>query len=334
MEQNTKVVKFEPSLLEKYGAEIVEQIAAKSEEYSQLTFDAENYDASAKALRTVVTTRTGIEARRKELKDPILEAGKTIDAAAKYLTGLVLPIEQQLQAKKDAADKIEADRKAAKKAAEEEARRKEAEAKLEAKRLADEAAAAAERERLAAIEREQARIREEQQAEARRLAAERAAFEAEQARVRADEEETARKAAAARQAEADRIAAAQKAEQDRIDTERRALEEQKRQAAEAERVRLAKEEATRIAKETAEREAREAEERRIAELERQAEIQRRLDVLKPDAEKIHVFADRVHKSVNDEWPELASPEAVEFLQGVANNIKKELRRAMLFGKVE
>lgn len=334
MENNTQLVKFESSLLEKYGAAIVEQIAAKYEEYSQLTFDPHNYDASAKVLRTVVTTRTGIEARRKELKAPILEEGKNVDEAAKYLTGLVLPIEQQLQSKKDAADKIEADRKAAKKAAEEEVRRKEAEAKLEAKRIADEAAAAAERERLAAIEREQARIREEQQAEARRLAAERAAFEAEQAKVRAAEEEIARKAAAARQAEADRIAADQKAEQARIDAERRALEEQQRQAAEAERVRLAKAEAARIAKETAEREAREAEERRVAELERQAEIQRRLDALKPDAEKIHAFARCIHEAVNSKWPELVSPEAVDLLRGVVGNIKSELRRAMLFGKAE
>lgn len=58
--------------------------------------DKANYKTATAALSKVKKYRTGIEAKRKELKEPFLEAGKAIDAEAKRLTALIAPIEEAL----------------------------------------------------------------------------------------------------------------------------------------------------------------------------------------------------------------------------------------------
>ena len=57
--------------------------------------------------------RTAIESRRKDLKAPILELGKLVDAEAKRLTAIVEPRELELSADAKAyEDRLEAERKA------------------------------------------------------------------------------------------------------------------------------------------------------------------------------------------------------------------------------
>lgn len=66
--------------------------------------DKANYKTASAALTKVKKYRTGIEAKRKELKEPFLEAGKAIDAEAKRLTALLTPIEEALAGKIKAID--------------------------------------------------------------------------------------------------------------------------------------------------------------------------------------------------------------------------------------
>jgi len=78
--------------------------------------DKANYKTATQALSKVKKFRTGIEAKRKELKEPFLEAGKAIDAEAKRLTALLAPIEESLSSKIKVIDtenaRIEAERRA------------------------------------------------------------------------------------------------------------------------------------------------------------------------------------------------------------------------------
>lgn len=74
--------------------------------------DGQGYDLIAAALTTVRTTRTAIEARRKELKAGALEYGRKIDATAKRLTGLIVDIEEPLrQLKQSEDDRIEQEKR-------------------------------------------------------------------------------------------------------------------------------------------------------------------------------------------------------------------------------
>ena len=77
--------------------------------------DKTNYKTASTALSKVKKFRTGIEAKRKQLKEPFLEAGKAIDAEAKRLTALLTPIETALAAKikviDDAAHQAEMQRR-------------------------------------------------------------------------------------------------------------------------------------------------------------------------------------------------------------------------------
>ena len=99
------------------------------------------------AAMTLANLRTPIEARRKELKRPILDLGNLVDSEAKRLTEILLPRETELRADRDAYD---AEQKRIKDAADWiERERLEAEAK--AKREAE--AAEAERIRAEALER-------------------------------------------------------------------------------------------------------------------------------------------------------------------------------------
>lgn len=61
--------------------------------------------------------RTGVENRRKELKEDALKAGRAIDAVARYVKDTIQPAEEYLQLQEDFA-KIEAEKAAAQKKAE------------------------------------------------------------------------------------------------------------------------------------------------------------------------------------------------------------------------
>lgn len=56
------------------------------------------------------TIRTSIEKKRKELKDNSLQEGRAIDEVAKFLTGLVEPIEKNLESKEKYAELLEKQR--------------------------------------------------------------------------------------------------------------------------------------------------------------------------------------------------------------------------------
>lgn len=280
----------------------------------------DDYEQTRLAIGECRRTRVDIEKRRKELKDGALKWGKAVDLTAKHLTALVEAIETPLQFIKDEVDQ----RKAREKREREEAERRRIEEELEAKRR--EQREKEEAERKAAEERmkeEMARLEKiaaEQKAEREKLEAEKRALEEK------------------RLAEEKRIEAERKAEQDRIDAKRRAeeaeLAEKKRKADEEARAEREKIEAERRkfldeqaaaqrkeaehlerirqeqeAKERAEREARELAER-LAEAEKiAAEETARRERLKPQAEKMKDFADRITFLVIDA-PEITEPELV------------------------
>lgn len=66
--------------------------------------DKEGYAEVSQALRLMVSKRTKIEAKRKELKEDSLKYGRAIDAEAKRLTALLSPIEEHLKQEKQRVD--------------------------------------------------------------------------------------------------------------------------------------------------------------------------------------------------------------------------------------
>jgi chromosome segregation ATPase len=229
-------------------------IAKTTAEYGALSADTPaGYEEVRKAIGYCRTTRVAVEARRKQLKASSLEFGRRVDKAAKDLVALIEPIEASLQAKKDAVD------------AEKERVKREA---AEAERRAAEEKVRLEREA------EEARLRAEREVEEARIAEQRAQLEREQAAL----------------AEQKRQLDAQRAETERLQRE---LAEAKTKAEHDEAVRQAKIQAEKETAERLERERIEAEERRVREVERQAELARRLDALKPDVEKVRAFAQTI-----------------------------------------
>lgn len=107
------------------------------------------------------------------------------------------------------------------------------------------------------------------------------------------------------------------AERAELARERQAVEDAKREAEHAEALRLAKIAAEAEAKARAERERVEAEERRVAEADRLAELARRLEALKPDAEKLAACAKKLRAI---KLPEVATQEARNWLVEVAGRI--------------
>lgn len=257
----------------------------------------------AKAARMELRSlRTGLEAKRKEIKAPALERCRAIDDEAKRITAEIVALEDPI----DEQIRKEEARKEAERAAKVEAERRRvsiiqsaiagfrvvpftenSDPAVISRRIAElgavdlsegfdefagEAAKARDeaivtlRDVLAKAE-EIARKRAEEaaamEAERQRIAAERAELERQQSEARKAQEEADRAAAAAR-AEADRIAAEQRAQ---AEAEHRARMEAEQAALRAEREAEAKRRAEAEAQERAERE-RIAEERRIAEVER------------------------------------------------------------------
>ena len=76
--------------------------------------DKAGYDAVKAAIADVRSVRTGIEKKRKELKDLALRYGRAVDDEAKRLTSEVSQIEERLKVEKERTDKeIEAKKNAA-----------------------------------------------------------------------------------------------------------------------------------------------------------------------------------------------------------------------------
>jgi colicin import membrane protein len=218
--------------------------------------------AEARAARLeLVRLRTGLEAKRKELKAPALERSRLIDAEAARITGEIVALEKPIDEQIKADEQRREAEKEAKRLAE--ARRVQAIAdRVNAIRAlamlpasakaADIAAGIAHaegmelveadfEEQLPAADRARGEVliklqalhvaAVEHEAEQARIAAERA----ELARLRAEQAEQARIAAEAARVEQARIAAEQQAERERLAAERRQIEA----AAQAERDRVA-----------------------------------------------------------------------------------------------
>jgi hypothetical protein len=155
------------------------------------------YEESRIVLRKLVTTRTTMDKRRKELKADSLAWGRLVDSEYKKWETLLLAIEEPVAAKIKAVDEAKEHARRAK----EEAERKALEAELEAKRAAEAAAIKAEQDRIA----EANRIEAERLA---KIAAEQAAKQREIDEAKAEvEAEKQRQAAAAAELEAKRIEA-------------------------------------------------------------------------------------------------------------------------------
>ena len=317
-------------------------------------------EAVQKALTSLVTVRTDIEKRRKELKAPILALGSLVDTEAKRLTALSQPRELELQRDRDAYDAEQAKIADAKKAEEDrlaaiaaEEARKVLQTKVDRVAslggipnlaqlalISDEAFDALVAELAEAQAAKIAREAEEKAAreEAERIAREqREAKEEEERRAQAAQREKEAAEAKARRAEEDRAAAERKRLQEiedaRIEKERAELRRE-REAQEAERKRLDAEsdklrrdreaEESRVRRERERKEAEEEVEReRVATQEREAAEAARIAAEKPDREKIAAFAQAWRKAMPD-VPAIESAELSYYLDTLVSDIGSRL----------
>lgn len=100
---------------------VVPAVAELSKEFLPLKIssieDTEGYTEVSKALRFMISKRTAIEDKRKELKADSLAYGRAVDARAKEITEMLQPIESHLKSEKE---RIDAEKEAIKKREEEE----------------------------------------------------------------------------------------------------------------------------------------------------------------------------------------------------------------------
>lgn len=105
---------FINSQLKKYNVTDA-AIAEIRQRYGELTVhgpdDKAGYDAVKAAIADVRSIRTGIEKKRKELKDLALRYGRAVDDEAKRLTSEVSQIEERLKTEKERTDKEIEDKK-------------------------------------------------------------------------------------------------------------------------------------------------------------------------------------------------------------------------------
>lgn len=104
---------------------VVPKVNELSKQYLPLKIasieDEEGYNEVSKALRFIVSKRTAVEEKRKELKADSLAYGRAVDARAKEITGMLEPIETHLKNEKQRIDdekkRIEEEEEAKKQAA-------------------------------------------------------------------------------------------------------------------------------------------------------------------------------------------------------------------------
>ena len=314
-------------------------LAAARARYADVVWDlttTRGNEEARRARKELVSLRTGLEAKRKEIKAPLLAKAKLVDDEAKRITAELLQLEEPID------ELIRAD----------ERRREEERAAREA---AEKARVAGIRERIAAIVAQPvkaARIRssallrtaidtlaaqeiddsfeefagEARAAHAQSLDAMREmlaaieAQEAEAARLREEREAQERAAAeaAARLAEQERIALeAQEAEQARARAERAEADRIAREAREAEARRLA---AERAEFERQQAEARAAQEAHAARLAAQAaEIERRAAELRAQEDAARAAADAEAAAVAEAEP-VAEPEPEQIADTAAEPV--------------
>lgn len=255
------------------------------------------YDESRIVLRKLVTTRTTMDKRRKELKADSLAWGRLVDSEYKKWETLLLAIEEPVAAKIKAVDEAKENARRAK----EEAERKALEAELEAKRAAE----------AAAIKAEQDRIAEANRIEAERLAK----IAAEQAAKQREIDEANAK-----------IKAEQEAAQKKIDDAKAEVEAAKRKQEQEERERQIRIQAEKDAAERIEREQKAAAERKAAQERAEAAERARIEAARPDVEKVHELADDIDgigfPDVSDGNAKLFLAEIHEALEALAERCRE------------
>ncbi len=303
---------------------------------SLIISDSKSEAAVRSALTTLVRTRTGIEAEYKALTADANERIKLIRSEKNRIISELAPTESHLQGE---WDRVQAE-KARKKAEAEAAAKKEIQDKIDAAnairkaeldRQAEENRKAAE-----AIAADKKRI-EEEQAAAKLKADEEARVQRErdeQARIErqriedAEREKQRQADAAADQARRDELAkqeAEAKTEREKFLAMQKAVSEEierKRREVEAEAARL---KAEKDAKDLADRLVKETEENRIKDLERQAELKRRENELRPDRQKVMAWAKQLRDidtvSVKSDEAKEAVEAAHEAILGIANDLE-------------
>jgi DNA repair exonuclease SbcCD ATPase subunit len=253
------------------------------------------YESVRQGIAECRTLRAGVEKSRKELKESALEYGRKVDAEAKRVKAAILQIEEPLKAVKAAVDEEKERQKQAK--LEEERRKAEEEARKKRE----------EEERIAAAERE--RIRKQQAEEAARLAKEREALEAERAEQRRKQQE------ARQRIEADRK---------KLEEERAAVREQQRIADEKER----KEREAEHAKKDAAEAARQKRIREEVEAKRKAEAEAAAKARLPDSEKLTAFVNAVdavpYPTLTTEWGQSLLDGFILELGEISRGLEKQI----------
>jgi len=274
-----------PAVSYDISPERIAELEAKAKDLNPAA-STKAYDEACVMRRTLVTTRTTMDKKRKELKADSLAWGRLVDSEYKKWETLLLAIEEPIDAKIKAVDNAKEAARQAKEAAE----RAKIEAEVEAKRQAEQA------------------IKDAAAAEAKRIADEEAA------RVKAEND----RIAAENKAEADRlakIAAEQAAEQKKIDDAKAEVEAAKRKQEQAEREAAIKLQAEKDTAERIERERVAAEERKAAQERAAAAEQARIEAARPDVEKINGLAAKLLFMVS-ELPSVSSPEALMFVESL------------------
>jgi len=296
-------------LIEAFGAPFTEagEILSTYKDIAVTDESQKDLMAEAREKRLILKKiRTGVEAKRKELKENSLRTGKAIDGVARYIKENIEPAEEYLELQEKFAEIKEAERAAVVKAERIERLSKYTDdlsvynldimqEETFDKLLADlkaayDARVAKEKEEAEAVEK--ARLAEVERQKA---------IEAENAKLKADAEErekaleAERKEAAAKQAEADAIRDKElQAERDKVEAERKKREEIEAEQKEA----LAKAEAERQAAEEAERQS----------------------LLAPDKEKLLTFSDALEIIRREKLPAVKTKQA----QDVVNLIDEML----------
>jgi len=347
-----------PSTIVEYSATEA-ALADLRQRFAGVQFDlttTKGRDAITKGRAEVRGYRTGLEKKRKEVKAPVLELARRIDAEAERITAELLLIEEPLTAQIDAddarraAEKAERDRLEAERVAAAQAKIDEINAYPVRAATADAAGIQDLHDELAGIEpsleaygnRAGEAIQARDKALTTLAGLHAAALAREEAaRVLAEQQEQLRQAQAA-QAERERIAQAALAEQERIAREAREAEDariaQQRQAeADAARARQEKiEEANAAAaaelkrqqdefeaRQRADQERRDAEARAVREAAEAAERERQA-VIDAEAARVAAEADAERKRIQAEADEAAR---VEREAAEARQRKEEAERA-------
>lgn len=256
------------------------------------------YEESRVVLRKLVTTRTTMDKRRKELKADSLAWGRLVDSEYKKWETLLLAIEEPVAAKIKAVDDAKENARRAK----EEAERKALEAELEAKRAAE----------AAAIKAEQDRIAEANRIEAERLAK----IAAEQAAKQREIDEANAK-----------IKAEQEAAQKKIDDAKAEIEAAKRKQDQEERERQIRIQAEKDAAERIEREQKAAAERKAAQERAEAAERMRIEAARPDVEKINAFGHELAALV---LPQVGDDKALFFVAHLRAELSEIAERCKRF----